>query len=1507
MKRLLYFIACIVLMLCAITTNAQAPLGIVTQRVHNDKPTTNSLFAQRENQQRQLVRSLQNSNLHIPRLSIPSGQRKMPFATTAGTTFQGTLLANFDWPENNPKYGIYEVSSVSPELSTIYLDSEGIMYAEYGSAIIGDSYYLVIGYDYGGFGTIYVAYKFNLAKMEWDANGSKLIPNQDLKYLSWTNTPYDEETQRSYGYYFTSDGQSLEFCKMNYATLVRNKIADATRIFLVLAIDNNDGQLYGIDVEGDLYKIDKTNGSETFVGHTGIIPSTYHQAADIDSRQGKLYWTFIESDFTTGMAEVDLHTGEAFKCYEFENIIQFGDLFITSSGVDDNAPSMVEDVSWTNNSSDINNIDLSFTMPTVTNNATQALGNDLTYVVKWDDNIVASGPATPGERKTITLTGLPTGQLVHLGIQAANSAGESGSAFTDVWAGYDTPETPAAVTLDIDDNGKATLSWTASTKGKHGGYVIADHIGYHVYAEPGGELVTTTKETSYTTQFTPGDLTYIYYSVEAFTDDFPTPSEKSYSNKAALGSSITPAYEVTFDNTESIESYWTIVDANHDNTTWFFEKTYKLMRIGSGFNGNNDWMLSPPLYLEKDKVYDVEFDASTAYGGKMRMAYGKASQTNPTLYTELLGATSIAPDDPTTYSAQLSVAESGVYRIGLQETSLMSIYTELYRFRIGEAIDFAAPQAPDNLTATAAPQGGMGATVSFTTPTKTINGETLTQIDYVEILRNKVTVGTIDSGITPGQTVTFTDNSPTASGMATYTVRAANAAGLGAPASTDVYIGIDQPTTPLYANLTDNGDGTVTVSWENSPTGIHGGYVDLSQVINNVYSVENNQLDKKLATLTGTSYTATASLNGSPAWFYLAVTAQGTDGQESNATLGHLIKGDPVGVPFEESFANQQIHESQFWWATPLEGDTNWGFSSSSADGDGGSMMFTTQSATDKGIVGTRKISLKGNNSPKLFFKYYSSPNSTGKLTVQIDRAQRGTIDDVAVYDMATANPNGGWQQTIIDLSGYTDEDYIIIRFLASATKTRTAVGFDEFSLRNDVPDDIGVDMEAPACLLAGQQGNVEVTVHNLGEYVTGTYSLKLSVLHGGNETLIGETTGEGLKIGGHEKHAFVFCPDITMTTDSQNGNTLLTAKVSYDQDQNPDNNQTSKNITIGNYPPTAISDLTANGDGPNVQLNWTNPQDEVKSLRSVTDDFESYEPWLTDFGPWTCYDGDGGLAGGLFSGVNYPGQATAFSFIIFRPNDIVPDATTQVPELKPRSGNQYAATIYSVEPSTNSVLNQDNWLISPLLPGIPQTVTLYAKTMNSYYPNAKIEVLYSTTGNAATDFVKLGDTFKVSEVNEWTRIEVQLPMGTTYFAVRDITPESDTFMLMVDDVSYTALGENGMEVTGYRVYVDDHLFATIDGKREQCHVGPLSDGNHYIRVSMLYGAEGLESALSNVASVTTGIATIAASDVDDTDITVYSTTGAVVAKGRHATRHLPSGLYLVKINQMGAVVKIEK
>ncbi len=1489
----------ILLMACALPGWSQLPLGLMHQRSTDAVTAGQTLLQQRESHARQLQTRLMGQGIQSP-ISRLSARPKHIAGASTGATLRGSILSNTSWAAGSPQYGLYTIQTTSPELTKVYSDSEGIMYAQYGGAVIDHLYYLVIGYDFGGFGTIFIKYVFNLETMSWEAGLSEIVPNQSVTYLAWTNSPYDKETQLSYGCFFDSKAEKTEFCSMDYKTFQRKKISNPSALFMVMAIDESDGQLYAINQDGLLYKIDKTDGTETYVGDTGLPVSINHQAAAIDSKNKKLYWNFIEEDQTAGFAEVDLQTAETRRCFEFDGVVQFGDLHLLSSGVTSGAPGEVADIVWHPSASNNDDIDITFTMPSATDDGETTLSGQLRYVITLDDSDISTGEAMPGERVTVTLSGLSTGKYLHIGVCAENETGRGNVTFIEAWAGQDTPAAPENVGLNVDGNGQVTLAWDACRGGTHGGYVDLNDIEYRVYLEPEKTLVATVDGTTCTTQLDPARLRYALYAVTAYEKTTGLESEKSYSNTVKVGEYLVPKYEVVFDDINKFNNYWTVINANHDQDTWTYNDIYHLLRLPiNPDNGSNDWLVSSPVYLEKGKLYTLQFDAYTAMGGKLELAYAPAAVDDVSSFTTLLQESQLHQDIPMTYETTLTVEETGTYHFGLHEYATGGIYTNLTRFCIQEGVDLSAPVAPTNLRVTPAEQGALKATITCKLPTVTVDDHPISTLNAVNFYRDDLLIGTLTSGLTPCGMVTYNDDQVPADGSHTYSVRVSNESGLGMPATKAAYIGIDDPDAPYYAVMTDNGDGTVTVNWENSLTGQHGGYVDLSRVGNALYEVRDNSLGAEIARVSGaTTHTSSADLSGNPGWYYRAVTAYDDD-SESEAVTAHLIKGTPVALPLTESFANRMIHESRFWWATPAVGNTNWGFSSKSADGDNGCVTFTSQRSTDEGYFGSRKLTLAGSPHPYLSFQYSSNAGSKARLKVQVDRGQRGQVDTVADYDMASATSDGDWKRVSIDLSAYLDEPYIIVRFLASNGMANTSISIDNIKIQNMEANDLAVSISAPSNLQTCQQGEIVLTVVNQSNEVSGAYKVKLDAIVDGQSLLSHEVEDEALAAdGGQRSYPFTFD-----ATPFFSGDITLKAEVLNDDDHDTSNNTAQTTLSVyGNLVP-AITDLTANTEsGPFVKLQWSQPEGDAMRLEHVTDDFERYTPWSVDFGEWETYDGDMGETGGIFDGINYPNQGLPFAYIIFNPNNIVSNATQQVPTLKPRSGNQYAATLYSINDTQTDALDQDNWLISPELPGLPQTVTFYIKTMSEGYPHAAVEVLYSTTDSSTDSFTRLGDIHHIYDYTNWTPITVNLPAGTTHFAIRDITPKDDTFMMMIDDVSYTAVTEIGLAVTGYNIYVDGQLYQTVEDDLRQCEIGPLSDGAHTIYVTALYSTDQIESALSNPASVTTGIQTITAQELDGMSVTVYSPRGAVISEGAHAIGQLQKGVYLVKVKETGQV-----
>ena len=73
----------------------------------------------------------------------------------------------------------------------------------------------------------------------------------------------------------------------------------------------NDGSAYGIGADGNLYKIDRTDGTETLIGSTGITLTDsegafYFQTGEVNPRTNEFYWYSMDADGTGQLYIVNL-------------------------------------------------------------------------------------------------------------------------------------------------------------------------------------------------------------------------------------------------------------------------------------------------------------------------------------------------------------------------------------------------------------------------------------------------------------------------------------------------------------------------------------------------------------------------------------------------------------------------------------------------------------------------------------------------------------------------------------------------------------------------------------------------------------------------------------------------------------------------------------------------------------------------------------------------------------------------------------------------------------------------------------------------------------------------------------------------------------------------------------------------------------------------------------------------------------------------------------------------
>ena len=92
--------------------------------------------------------------------------------------------------------------------------------------------------------------------------------------------------------------------------------------------------------------------------------------------------------------------------------------------------------------------------------------------------------------------------------------------------------------------------------------------------------------------------------------------------------------------------------------------------------------------------------------------------------------------------------------------------------------------------------------------------------------------------------------------------------------------------------------------------------------------------------------------------------------------------------------------------------------------------------------------------------------------------------------------------------------------------------------------------------------------------------------------------------------------------------------EVEYDKDLDNTDNKAEFIIRLEDSEKPKVRDLRGVREQSKVSLIWRAPSIEPQT---VTEDFERYDAWSTEFGDWTLVDGNKGYAGGFFNDLWYP------------------------------------------------------------------------------------------------------------------------------------------------------------------------------------------------------------------------------------------------------------------------------
>lgn len=1289
------------------------------------------------------------------------------------------ILGSVVYSASQPN-GFYRIPiNAGSGLEAIYTETNKVPDTNFGAVAIDGVYY--VAWQYNFFDMMLINYVDSYDMNTWEKLSHNEIKNSAM-FAS--DVSLDPVSGLVYGCYINNDGDGYVFGIGDYVNLSRAAIAPITTPWNGVAFDS-DGTLYAIDMNGDLLIVDKGTGSTTKVGSTGVTPK-YQSSAVIDPKSHRMFWTVFGEDQTGRFYEVDKSTGAATMLYQFPGNEEVCGLVVIAPEAEDYAPAAVTDLCINFHDGSLSGT-VDFTAPDTYFCGDAAIGN-ISYSVLANGAEVATGTTSFGSTVKAPVTLTEAGDY-EFAVSVSTAEGSSPLVKKSAFIGADTPVATKATLARDGEN--LVLTWMPVTESVNGGYIDVDNITYTVTRYPDAIVVAENlSATKFIEPIPAGDgLISYYYTVVAHAGNLT--SGTATSNSITTGS-VTPPYTSEFKKATGLDGF-TILNVNNDDKVWTLKNSAAYLRYSS-YLDSDDWLITPPMRLQKGKTYRlgyIIYTESGSYKEKIEVKWGAAPTVDGMTET-ILEPYEFSSLSDVSFESYITPDADGVYYVGFHGMSTKYMYGLFIKeISISEGTDLQSPAAATDITAVPDYNGANKATVKFNAPTLNVKGDKLDAITKIELRRNGDLINTFNNPA-PGEALSYLDEVEEA-GNYTYSVIAYNNAGAGKETSFTTFIGINLPgtVTNLVASETAN-PGEVTFSWDAATTDADGNPMNPSLINYSIFEfTTSSKYIPVVENLNATTYTFRAvPADGEQQMKQWVVCAGTASGLGAPVATDLICVGPNYTMPYIESIAGGKLSSN---FSMDQSNGGVWRLYNSqtlsepvSVDGDDGLFGMKGNGPGTFGSIISGKIEISGDKPGLMFYTFNINGNDPATGSVVPDEnilnvyVRSGNIETRVLNIEMKSLHEAGWNCVTVPLDAYIGK-VIYLRFEGICVNyTYTLV--DNIRVVTLTDNDIAVaSVEAPANVKAGDEFNVNVKLDNLGTNIADSYTV--SLYRDGEK--VAESKGSALQPGLNATVSFRQTIKVIEDETAE-----YSAEASLDGDSNPSNNKSdSPAVVIAEFPtyPTPAGLIASHADS-RVLLSWDAPVIDTTVPDAVTETFESAEPFATTVAGWTFLDLDEKAIGGL-SGIKFPGIATYSkqSFFVLDNSDAQFNATFET-----RSGNKCIVAMF------DSYFGEINdWAISPELCGKAQTISVYARSYDSRYKES-IELLYSTGSLDPADFISAGKHEQISD--EWTEYTAELPEGARYFAIRSCAIGAS--MLMVDDVTYIPASANTrLEHIGYNVY----------------------------------------------------------------------------------------------------------
>lgn len=1241
-----------------------------------------------------------------------------------------------------------------------------------------------------------------------------------------------------------------------------------------------------------------------FIGVSGVSPR-YFTSGVIDQNTGRFFSTISPTVGPAILVEIDKTTGKASTIHTFESDEEVTGLAFWGQGKSNQAPAKVNGLDIVYGQGSMAGT-ISLTAP-VKNIAGQDLDPDskLTCHILVDHQELITRELAPNESATYTLALNGSGKKM-FNVYCSNSHGDGINEYRQVFVGNGTPSAPANITWNLEGM-HSVIAWSGVTTSADGGFVNPSDITYTVVRMPDGHVVATDiKKTTVEEDITvPTEITDVYYEITAKYLDCT--SEPGKSPARILGEYATTPYDIEFSDQYKTEG-WKIIDNNNDNKTWRYFNGMMFCDSGNGRIDEDDWFISVPVKLEKGKYYSMDAELqSTNVESQMHEfeVLAGRGQNIEAMTSTVIPPTIIHEASFKWFNGEICPDENGNYNVAFHVISKGSTNRIILRsMKIDEGRSVKVPAKVNDLVLTPSPDFERKATLEFTAPSKSYDGNSLSGITKIEILRNDTVIST-ETSVVPGKHFTYVDNDVKINGENKYTVLAYNNVGVSSKAEAIDYIGVRAPKEVENVVLVPVEDkpGFVRVTWDAPTQDVAGNEIPASKVWYRITDIDGKRTEI-VNNLKETSYEFKACDVDTQHLVGVIVQSVTDGGMHYGVGSNVAFLGAPLASPLFESFADGKTSFDMMYDPEGTMGKVYLQNDQSvrdiqSYDADNGFASITGQTINDVANIIMGYVALEDVN-PFLSIAIYgqekvnvgrgTGPNKN-EFSVEIfDNDEWKQLYHTVVGEL----PDGEWTEVVVPLTDYAGQ---VVQLRLRGKKMTYGTNYTYFDrLIVSASQDYNLSLSSfavPNVVLADKEFELAATVVNSG----------LNVAEGGVLEIYED---DNLKftdaITSLEPGAKVTIRHNAMMTRFGEQSHTYKAVVKYDKDQKESDNMLAVDTRVQNpsFPaPTDFEGSTREKGG--ATLSWTAPVLDPQP-ETIVEDMENSVPFEEYLDGWTFVDNDSVAVGGL-NNFDIPGLVPGTSkksfFVV--DSDMMPDYEA----FKAYSGKRYLATMFCIYGAQN-----DDWVISPCLSGNAQKVSFMAKSTTSENIES-IEILYSDGSMELEDFqvVRSIEALPAS----WVLIQSELPEGAQYFAIRCRSVNGG--MLMIDDIKLETGGLGaGLTHEGYKLYRDGEEAFTLAPEETSKIDNETTVGKHVYHVSAIYDkgesvlSQPVEVAINDIDGISaTGADAVAItvlpgmlriSNPAGVTVNIFDIEGRVVYSSESAgcfNVALTSGIYVVK------------